>query len=149
MQTASVRWVAILFITLFLVTVLSSMALPADDADSAAWDAPARAAQKKNPVAADKKSVAVGKAVYIAQCVECHGEAGKGDGPTAKDLSPRPKDLSDSKMASQTDGTLFWKISTGRKPMPAIDDATSENDRWSAVNYIRTLAPVPASQPAK
>ena len=33
------------------------------------WNAPARAARKKNPVAADDNSVAAGKVVYAAQCL--------------------------------------------------------------------------------
>jgi len=121
----------------------------ADDSSSSAWTAPARASRKKNPIPSDADSIAAGKSVYVAQCVKCHGDAGKGDGPSAKDLDPKPKDLSDPKVAGQTDGALFWKITTGRKPMPAFETLISDNDRWNVVNYIRTLEPAPPStQPA-
>jgi mono/diheme cytochrome c family protein len=116
---------------------------PADD-----WKAPARAARKQNPVPTSADSVASGKKIYTANCLACHGIAGKGDGPAAIACTPRPKDLSDPKIASQSDGELFWKITEGKKPMPAFETLLSETDRWNAVNYLRVLAPVPSTPPA-
>jgi mono/diheme cytochrome c family protein len=146
-QTTSTRWICILFATVLLVTSLSSLMM-ADDSSSPPWVAPARASRKKNPIARDNNSIAAGKTVYIAQCLKCHGDTGKGDGPSAKDLNPRPKDLSDPNVAGQTDGALYWKITTGRKPMPTFENLTSEEDRWNVVNYLRTLAPAPSTQAA-
>ena len=105
------------------------------------WKAPARAAKRKNPIAADDASIAAGKAIYTKQCLSCHGNAGKGDGPAAKDLTTKPGDLSNPKLWSQTDGELFWKISEGKKPMPTFDKLLSEDERWTVINYVRTLAP--------
>jgi mono/diheme cytochrome c family protein len=147
-QKTTQRWVSILFITGLTVTLLTSFTLMADDSSSTPWVAPNRASRKKNPVPATPDSIAAGKQVYIAQCVKCHGDAGKGDGPSASSLTPRPRDLSDPAVASQTDGALFWKITTGRKPMPTFENLISEDDRWNVVNYIRTFAPAPTSQPA-
>jgi mono/diheme cytochrome c family protein len=105
------------------------------------WKAPARAAKKKNPVPADEKSIAAGKAVYIGQCFSCHGATGKGDGPAAKDLPRKAGDLSNPKMDEQSDGALFWKITEGRTPMPTYEKLLKEEDRWAVVNYVRTLVP--------
>ena len=44
-------------------------------------------------------------------------------------------------MSTMTDGELFWKMSTGRPPMPPWQDLLSETARWEIVNYLRTLAP--------
>lgn len=33
-----------------------------------------------------------GQAVYLKRCVQCHGHAGDGNGPTSKSLYPRPRD---------------------------------------------------------
>jgi mono/diheme cytochrome c family protein len=148
-QTNLVRRVSILFIAVLLVTVFSSLVIMADDSGSPPWVAPARAARKKNPIPPDDNSIAAGKAVYIAQCLKCHGDTGKGDGPSAKDLTPRPKDLSDPNVAGQTDGALYWKITTGRKPMPTFENLTSEVDRWNVINYLRKLAPPPSTEPSK
>ena len=37
------------------------------------WKVPSRAVDQKNPVAADKESIAAGKKIYAAECLECHG----------------------------------------------------------------------------
>jgi mono/diheme cytochrome c family protein len=116
-----------------------------DDTPPDDWKAPARAAKKQNPVPADATSIAAGKQIYASNCLACHGAAGKGDGPAAIACNPRPKDLSDPKIASQTDGELFWKITQGKKPMPSYQNLLSETDRWTVIDYIRTLAPQPPS----
>src|SRR5438445_5391986 len=110
------------------------------------WEAPARAARKPNPVPADTKSLAQGKQLYVAACLACHGPAGKGDGPAAATLERngvrvRPGNLSDPKMWQQPDGAVFWKISEGRSPMPAFQEALTEAQRWLIIDYVRTLAP--------
>jgi mono/diheme cytochrome c family protein len=119
------------------------------DAPTDEWKAPARASRKKNPIPADDKSIAAGKAVYVAQCVKCHGDAGKGNGPQASALNPKPKDLTDPKVTDQTDGAIFWKITTGKTPMPTFEKLISEDERWHVTNYIRSLAPATQPAPAK
>src|SRR5690242_11007195 len=76
----------------------------ADDKSAEKWDAPARAARKKNPITPDASSVSIGKTVYVAQCLSCHGPAGKGDGPASRDINPKPHDISDPKIMEQSDG---------------------------------------------
>lgn len=105
------------------------------------WVAPSRAAKKKNPVEASDASLGRGKALYVAECLSCHGASGKGDGPGVKDLEKKPEDLSLPKTQDQPDGALYWKISEGRKPMPAMGEKWSENQRWDVVNYLRTFKP--------
>jgi len=105
------------------------------------WLAPPSATAVKNPVPADAASLATGKSIYMQQCQACHGETGKGDGPVAADLSPPPSDLTDPKMWEQTDGSLFWKITEGRGPMPSYKSLLTDTQRWHVVNFIRTLAP--------
>jgi len=119
-----------------------------DDAPAEDWKAPARAARKQNPIPPSADSSAAGKKVYVANCVACHGATGKGDGPAAIACTPRPKDLSDPKISSQSDGELFWKITQGKKPMPSFETLLSDTNRWNVVNYLRVLAPPPAAQPS-
>ncbi len=123
-----------------LLAVALSAALFADEP----WVAPVRAAKKKNPVTLDDGSVAKGKALYLKECLSCHGPAGKGDGPGAKDLEKKPGDLASPKLWEQSDGALFWKLAEGRKPMPTYVPTFSEEDRWNVINYVRTFAPKPA-----
>ena len=110
------------------------------------WTAPPRAARKENPAGTSATSLTQGKELYVAACLPCHGTAGKGDGVAAATLERngtpvRPGNLSDPKLWQQSDGTIFWKISEGRTPMPAFQEALSEEQRWQIVTYVRTLAP--------
>ncbi len=122
---------------------------PANSTNNA-WAAPARAARKENPVPADAKSIAEGKELFTAGCAACHGATGRGDGSAASTLERngvpiRPGNLTDPKLRGQTDGALFWKISQGNTPMPAWGESLSEEQRWAAVNYVRTLSTQAAS----
>ena len=49
-----------------------------------------------------------GKEVYDVRCVECHGALGKGDGPAAHLMMPRPRDftLARYKIRSTETGSL-------------------------------------------
>jgi mono/diheme cytochrome c family protein len=69
----------------------------------------------------------------------CHGKTGDADGPAVIELNIHPARLSDPQLDSESDGALFWKITTGKKPMPAYGKRLSETDRWNLVNYIRTI----------
>jgi mono/diheme cytochrome c family protein len=103
------------------------------------WMAPAAERQKKNPVAANESSLGAGQKIYLKRCAACHGNAGNGDGPDAADLGIHPAKLSDPAVREQTDGELFWKITTGKKPMPGYGSRLSATDRWNVINYLRTL----------
>lgn len=111
------------------------------------WEAPARAAKKKNPVAATEASLARGREIWIKECASCHGDQGRGDGSAVKDLEVKPDDLNDPHSVAHTDGDLFWKLTEGRKPMPSFAENYSEEDRWNVINYLRkiTAQPVPKS----
>ena len=106
------------------------------------WKAPADAKNTKNPLAdkkADKASLAEAKKLAETNCASCHGPEGKGNGPAAAALPPpKPADWTSSKVASESDGEIFWKISNGRGAMPPWKHLP-EKDRWDLVNYIRTL----------
>jgi len=105
------------------------------------WKIPEESKKIKNPVNADGKSISRGKELYKMNCAICHGEKGKGDGPKAVELVEKPANFSDKNMMHMmTDGEIFYKISKGKKPMPAWEDKLSENERWDLVNYIRTFA---------
>jgi len=107
------------------------------------WKAPESDSNKENPIALDANSVAAGKTLYAKNCFSCHGAAGKGDGPVSGNLVETCGDLSDPNMWKQTDGDLFWKITTGKTPMPFYEKRLTEEQRWMVINYIRTLAQNP------
>ncbi|HKA61913.1 MAG TPA: cytochrome c [Methylomirabilota bacterium] len=108
-------------------------------AQSAPWVAPESEKAKKNPTPSDKKTVDQGEKVAKINCVSCHGVKGKGDGPAAVALNPKPADWTSKRVQDMSDGEIFWKMTTGRGAMPAWRHLP-ENERWSIVRYIRTLA---------
>src|SRR5262245_43872636 len=72
-------------------------------------------------------------AMFIELCSICHGTGGKGDGPSAAGLNPKPADFSNCQvMASLSEETLFNIIkrggqSAGRSTvMPAWGEALSD-----------------------
>jgi len=103
------------------------------------WLSPAPSAAKKNPVASTQNSIAAGQKIYSKTCVMCHGKTGDADGPAVIELNIHPARLSNPELNREPDGALFWKITTGKKPMPAYGKRLSETDRWNLINYIRTL----------
>jgi len=108
-------------------------------AQTTPWAAPASEKAKKNPVPADKKVIEQGEKAAKVNCMSCHGPLGKGNGPAAVALNPKPADWTSKRVQDEPDGELFWKITTGRGAMPAWRHLP-ENERWAIVRYIRTLA---------
>ena len=102
------------------------------------WNAPASEKSKKNPLADSAKAVGDGKRVAQANCASCHGAGGKGDGAAAMALNPKPADWTSARIQGETDGELFWKITTGHGAMPAWRHLP-ETERWALVRYIRSL----------
>jgi len=110
------------------------------------WELPADADKTPNPVPSSAESIAKGKELYMERtkgnCVFCHGDTGAGNEANLPRLRRKPADLTNKeRMATMTDGELFWKISKGITGiMPAGEKRMTEEERWHVVNYIRTLA---------
>jgi len=105
------------------------------------WSAPAVAKRLKNPVPPTRPNIGAGMEIYMQRCQSCHGENGDGKGERRDKLSVAPANFTDSqKMNESTDGELFWAISAGHLPMPAFKSKLTEEERWQAVDYIRTFA---------
>lgn len=111
----------------------------AASAQAQAWEAPAAEKSKKNPLPSDAKTIEQGKKVAQINCASCHGAKGKGDGVASAALSPKPADWTAQKVQAESDGEIFWKISTGRGAMPSWKHLP-ESERWALVRYIRSLA---------
>ena len=124
---------------LLLTTIISIFLFGFIGMQEDVWKAPEAAKKIKNPVPKDANSIAQGKHIFRSRCAVCHGLNGHGDGPGAKALTPKPKDLSLPLIQNQTDGEIFWKISKGRNDMIKWEPILSEKQRWDLVNYIRTL----------
>ncbi len=104
------------------------------------WKAPAKERKVKNPVPNTPESRNKGKEVYVNKCALCHGSKGDGQGEMGKALNPPSSDFTDAHMMKEmTDGEIFWKITTGKGPMPSFQKELTENERWDLVNYIKSF----------
>ena len=96
---------------------------------------------------ADKRTLAEGKKLYQSECAVCHGIEGKGDGPAAYLLYPKPRDFTRgifklrSTLALPTDDDLFRTITQGMpgSAMPSWD-ILSEAERRALVAYVKTFS---------
>jgi len=104
------------------------------------WPVPEKNAKLANPVKSDKESIAAGKSIWNMHCASCHGKTGLGDGSKAAQLKTQPQDLTKGAPQTQSDGSLFYKISEGREDMPSFKKKIPDaEDIWNVVNYMRTL----------
>ncbi len=106
---------------------------------------PSEYAGKTNPVGNQPDAVTAGQALYDERCSSCHGPEGKGDGPAAAALDPKPADLA-VEVANLADDFIFWRIMDGgamapfNSSMPAQKGILTDEEVWQLVSYLRTLA---------
>ena len=81
---------------------------------------------------------------FVEVCSICHGVGGKGDGPSAAALNPRPADFTDcAVMQKQSDATLFTIIKRGGQGagrstvMPAWGDSLPDGQIRDLVAVVR------------
>lgn len=104
------------------------------------WTAPDKNAKTVNPVKSSKESIAAGKTLWSTHCSSCHGKTGLGDGNKAAQLKTQPADFSKAAFQSQSDGSLFYKVETGRDDMPSFKKKIPEaEDIWNLVVFMRTF----------
>lgn len=94
---------------------------------------------------ADVANVEKGKALYLTTCAPCHGKEGKGDGPAAANLTPKPRDHSKgdymSKLADEHIGKVIKQGGgfAGFPNMPAQPQLKTE-DINALIAFVRTLS---------
>jgi mono/diheme cytochrome c family protein len=147
----------LLMIALILVGLLNSACSGGGDSKqgSQATALPALAAQPTYPPIPTAYSnqkppfsltsadvIAKGKTIYGANCAPCHGANGKGDGPAAAGLNPKPIDFAGTYVKHMTPDFMFWRVNTGvpGTAMPAWQGLLSPDQIWEAIAYERTFA---------
>jgi mono/diheme cytochrome c family protein len=94
----------------------------------------------------------LGQRIYAQRCAVCHGPDGRGNGPAAPSLIPRPRDFTlgqynyKSTAVGQppSDDDLIHVVSNGLQAsaMPYWHDLLSEGEIREVVAYIKRLSPV-------
>jgi mono/diheme cytochrome c family protein len=106
---------------------------------------PAEYAGKKPPYAFnDPAVIAAGKQTYDDKCSACHGTLGKGDGPAAAALNPKPINFTDKAfMQGIPVDCQLYRVSegvqgTGMPPWKSLGEDTI----WKVIIYERSLSGV-------
>ncbi len=95
--------------------------------------------------------VAVGKTLYARNCIACHGATGAGDGPMAKNISPRPDPIGTAEtMHTVSPAHMYRVVSVGVQgtPMPAWSTTLDPDQRWAVVAYVNSLRATDADRAA-
>jgi cytochrome c5 len=101
------------------------------------WETPADKKSKVSPIVFNESTTKEGEALFTKNCQSCHGNPGQGN--FLKSLNPQPPDPASKEFQEQTDGELFYKITTGRAIMPAFKNILSEEERWKVISYFRSF----------
>ena len=121
-------------------------ALPASGRQARGAPAGARA---QSSSAADPATLALGEEVYRSQCQPCHGREGKGDGPAARFVDPKPRDLTSGKWQHVREPSVEEIVrvvtngvpDTGMEPFAEL--LTDEEIRAVAAYVLEHFAPPP------
>ncbi|MFN3196592.1 MAG: quinol:electron acceptor oxidoreductase subunit ActD [Chlorobiota bacterium] len=92
----------------------------------------------QNPYPATAENIELGKRKYLTYCSPCHGDLAKGDS-RLKGQFPNGPTLHSDKVVNWTDGRLYHVITQGQNVMPGYKKTVTRKERWSIVNYVRTL----------
>ncbi len=83
-----------------------------------------------------------GKTLFSQQCMTCHGVEGKGDGPAAASLNPKPRNLmlQDGWKNGRTLAKVYKTLTEGipGTPMPSFSSLGAE-DRFALAHFVRSL----------
>jgi mono/diheme cytochrome c family protein len=119
--------------------------------DQPAADTTATAAAPAVPTMADFKvdmspeHLALGHATYHMTCAPCHGEGGKGDGPAALALNPKPRDHTNGAYMDKLTNAHIYLVITkggapfgypGMPPQPQLADDSVKN----VIAFVRSLS---------
>lgn len=82
--------------------------------------------------------IAAGGNLYRTNCATCHGESGRGDGPVAAQLTPRPRNFTAGEFGGgERAEDLYLRVAAGIPPaMPAFGPALPSDDMWAIVRYV-------------
>jgi mono/diheme cytochrome c family protein len=130
-----------MFAASFLALILAVACSSVEEDNGKSRDADARPAA----AAVSPELLAKGAALYKTNCVACHGETGKGDGPAAGVLKPPPRDHTDrAYMSKLTDDEIAKTIKFGGaikgKPLMPSHPQFKEEELRALVAHVRSLS---------
>ena len=95
----------------------------------------------QDPLPDDAATIDAGRQAFQTRCAICHGPRGRGDGPAAQTMVPKPFDLT-VHVPQHAPGEIHYWISEGipGTQMPAWKEQLSDTERWQLVRFLEALA---------
>ena len=128
---------------LFYMLLLMVSAAGYLPAQNPGWIVPDDLKSNICPVKFSPEMVKQGEAIYLKNCQSCHGLPSKKNFAA---IQPSPGDLSEPKVGTQKDGELFFRITTGKIPMPEQRPLWTPERQPGEILVQRVNAP-PAAKP--
>ena len=110
---------------------------PAKDGAAAAFNM----ASVKEPWVSTPEIVTYGAKVFKTNCAMCHGNEGKGDGPSAGGMNPKPRNLVEGKW-TQGEGIIahYNVLLNGIKGGSMASFAHLKSyDRWALLHFVESI----------
>ena len=98
----------------------------------------------------DAELLEKGRELYASQCLPCHGREGQGDGPAARFLDPKPRNLTDGDWLYAEGGTveaIAGVIAAGidDTSMEPFADLMTEEEIIAVATFVREVIAAPAA----
>jgi mono/diheme cytochrome c family protein len=97
-----------------------------------------------------ERDVKNGRDLFARQCVVCHGDGGRGDGPSAAGFATKPADLTDGRVMNSLPDEFLASVILNGGPaeglaptMPSFRGHLGEDEVRQVIAYLRTLAQPP------
>lgn len=84
----------------------------------------------------DDNTRKAGQKLYTLNCMSCHGTPGKSN---YLNLIPAPGDPATDKIQRNSDGEIFYKVTSGKGQMPSFRTALTSDEIWNLISYLRSF----------
>jgi hypothetical protein len=132
MPEFKIQWIMKIFISILFFQLFSVFVI------SQEWIVPADKQGRLSTFVFNDSIRKTGMQLYNLNCITCHGTPGKGN---FQRLVPPPGDPATEKIQRNSDGEIFYKVTTGRGQMPSFKNALSTKEIWNIISYIRSFNP--------
>jgi mono/diheme cytochrome c family protein len=97
---------------------------------------------RTNPFPQTRKSIDLGRQIYLKHCVKCHDPKGKPIVPEDPGAT-RPADLTQPKdwVHGTRDHEMLDTLRDGTEEMPGFKDKLRDEDIWRVIHFLRSLWP--------
>jgi cbb3-type cytochrome oxidase cytochrome c subunit len=82
-----------------------------------------------------------GYGIYVQNCAQCHGVAGRGNGPVSATMAKKPANFTRPFYKAYSDAMWYWRVAEGvaGSRMPQWKRTLSDEDMLYLVAYLKTL----------